>query len=72
MHPRVWWGYRLQPGAFIGACPGWRCPFARNFVRGINLVDSSLANVLHKGAAQAWWQPMSLADLGQWPTVHIP
>ena len=42
MHPRMRWGCRLQPGSFVGACRGWRCPFAQTFVRGINLVMSSL------------------------------
>ena len=43
MHPRMCWGCRLQPGSFVGACRGWRCPFAQTFVRGINLMMSSLA-----------------------------
>ena len=69
-------GRKLQPGPFSGACWDWRYPFAQTFGRGINLVVSSLATVpyppLHEGAAQARWQPVRLANLGQWPAVHIP
>ena len=51
MHPRTCWGCGLQPGSFVGAYRGWRCPFAQTFVRGINLVMSLLAAVPYPSAA---------------------
>ena len=76
MHPRMCWGCGLQPGLFVGACRGWRCPFSQTFVQGTNVVMSSLAALLylplHQGAARARRQPVRLVDLGQWSAVYIP
>ena len=52
------------------------CPFSKTFVRGINIVMTTLAAVsytpLHQGAARAWRQSVRLADLGQRSAVYIP
>ena len=68
-------GLLTEPGSFVGACRGRRCPFAQTFVRGINLVVTTLAAVsytlLHQEAARAWRQSVRLADLGQRSAVNI-
>ena len=69
-------GLLTAPGSFVGACRGRHCPFARTFVRGINLVVTTLAAVLHtplhQGAARGWRQSVRLAHLGQRSAINIP
>ena len=67
---------KLQPGLFVSTCRGRRCPFSHTFVRGIDLVMTTLAALwytpLHQGAVWAQRQSVRLADLGQRSAVYIP